>query len=297
MKDLISVRSLSKEQIINLLDFADELKMKRQKGIDFKPLLGKMVITSFPPTSIRTRVSFEAGIYQLGAHSINLPIEFQARDTVEDKVGHLNCWIDYLVIREPKLKLIQRIAEISEFSVVNAMCMECHPCEILGDLQSIREIKGDLSALKFVFVGAKGNISNTWFEAAGKLDLNLTLVCPEGYETDKELFEYAKSNSKGEVSITNDIEYGLKKADVILTDGLPVKEDNVDEFKKFMPYQVTLDMLKLADKDCIVNPCPPSTRGQEIADEVFKSRNFIGYGAKENLLHMQKAILAVLERR
>jgi ornithine carbamoyltransferase len=297
MKDLISVRNLSKEQIISLLDLADDLKMKKQNGIEFKPLLGKTVITSFPPTSIRTRVSFEAGIYQLGAQSINLPIEFESKDTVEDKVGHLNCWIDYLVIREPKLKLIEKIAEIAEFSVVNAMCRECHPCEILGDLQSIREIKGDLTSLKFVFVGAKGNISNTWFEAAGKLGLNLTLICPEGYETDKELFEYARSNSKGDISITNDIRDGLKNADVILTDGLPVKEDNINEFKKFIPYQVTMDMLKFADKGCIVNPCPPSTRGQEIADEVFKSENFIGYRAKENLLHMQKAILTVLERK
>lgn len=297
MKDLINIRSLTRQEITALLDFADELKTKAHMGVDFKPLLRKTVLTSFPPTSLRTKVSFEAAIFQLGAQSINVPIEFEAKDTVEDKVGHLNCWIDYLVIREPKQSLIEKIADIAEFSVVNAMSRECHPCEILGDLQSIREIKGDLSNLKFVFVGAEGNISNTWFEAAGKLDLNLTLICPEGYEISTELFQYAKDNSRGEIKITSSIEDGIKNADVILTDGLPVREDNAEEFKKFIPYQVTLDMVKLADRDYIVNPCPPSIRGHEIADEVFKSKHFIGYKAKENLLHMQKAILSMIERK
>lgn len=297
MKDLVNLRSLSRQEINTLLDFADELKKKSHMNVDFKPLLRKTVLTSFPPTSLRTKVSFEAAIFQLGAQSINVPVDFEAKDRVEDKVGHLNCWIDYLVIREPRQKLIEKVAELAEFSVINAMSRECHPCEILGDLQSVREIKGDLSSLKFVFIGAAGNISNTWFEAAGKLDLNLTLICPEGYETDKELFQYAKGNSKGEVKITNSVEDGIRNADIILTDGLPVGKDNTEEFKRFLPYQVTLNLVKLADKDCIVNPCPPSIRGNEIADEVFKSKHFIGYRAKENLLHMQKAILSMLERK
>lgn len=297
MKDLVNLRNLSRQEVNTLLDFADELKKKAYLGVDFKPLLRKTVLTSFPPTSLRTKVSFETAIFQLGAQSINVPIEFEAKDTVEDKVGHLNCWIDYLVIREPRQKLIEKVAEIAEFSVINAMSGECHPCEILGDLQSIREIKGDLSSLKFAFIGAAGNISNTWFEAAGKLDLNLTLICPEGYEVDNDLLQYAKNSSKGEVKITNCVEDGIKNAHVILTDGLPVGRDNTEEFKRFLPYQVTLDMVKLADKDCIVNPCPPSIRGNEIADEVFKSKHFIGYKAKENLLHMQKAILSTLGKK
>jgi len=296
MKDLISLRRLSNDQIIYLLDFADEIKAKKDRGIEFKPLLGKTVITSFPPTSLRTRISFETGIFQLGAQAINMPIDFEGKEPVEDKVGYLNCWIDYLVVRNSNQDIIDKIAELAEFSVVNAMSKKLHPCEILGDLQSIRQLRGDLGKLKFVFVGEGANISNTWFEAAGRLDLNLTQVCPKGYEVDNEVFQFAKEHSNGEIIVTNNIEEGLKNADVILTDGWPVNKDDKDEWEKFIPYQITLDKIKLGSKNCIVNPCPPFTRGHEVTDEVIISEHFIGYKAKESLLHMQKAILASLVR-
>lgn len=296
MKNLTSIRNLSKNEVVGLLDFADALKKKYHKGIDYKPLLGKTVITAFPPTSLRTRISFETGIYQLGAQSINMPIDFEGKEPVEDKVGYLSCWIDYLVIRNPKQDLIEKIAELGEFSVVNAMSRRLHPCEILSDLQTIRELRGKLSDLKFAFVGEGANISNSWFNAAGKLDLNLIQICPEGYEIDEELLSFAQTNSDGEVRITHDIEEGLKHADIVLCDGWPVKSDDSEEYKKFLPYQITLDKLKLANKDCILNPCPPFTRGHEVVDEVIQSKHFIGYKGKENLLHMQKAILSSLQR-
>ncbi|MFZ5966924.1 MAG: ornithine carbamoyltransferase [Bacillota bacterium] len=296
MKDLISIRNLTTEEILGLLDFANEIKENYKKGVVYKPLKDKTVITSFPSTSLRTRISFEAGIFQLGANAINMEIDFEGKEPLEDKVGYLNCWIDYLVIRYPKQEIIEAIAENADFSVINAMSKKSHPCEILSDLQTIRERMGDLANLKFVFVGEGANISNTWFEAAAKLDLTLTQVCPAGYEVNQELFEYAKRESKGEVKITNDMEEGLKAADVILTDAWPIKDDKHEAFKHFLPYQIDLQKIKFAHKDCIVNPCPPFTRGNEIVDEVIKSKHFIGYDAKENLLHMQKAILAFLNK-
>ena len=174
------------------------------------------------------------------------------------------------------------------------MSKQSHPCEILSDLQAIKEIKSNLTNLKFAFVGQGANICNTWFEIAGKLDLSLTQICPSGYEVDRGLFEYAKDNSKGEIKITNDMEEGLKCADIILTDGWPVSRDNEDEFRRFLPYQINLNKIKIANKDCVLNQCPPFTRGNEIDEEVIKSDYFIGYKAKENLLYMQKAILASL---
>lgn len=295
MKDLTNIKNLSKSQIVGLLGFADDLKKKYQNGIDYKPLLGKTVITAFPPTSLRTRISFETGIFQLGAQAISMPIDFEGKEPVEDKVGYLNCWIDYLVIRHPNQELIEKISQLAEFSVVNAMSRSIHPCEILSDLQTIREMRGNLTDLKFVFVGEGANISNSWFNAAAKLDLNLTQVCPPGYEVEEELFEYAKSHSSGEIVITHNIEDGMKNADIILCDGWPVKNDESHEFKKFLPYQITSEKLKVANNGCILNPCPPFTRGHEVVDEVIKSNHFIGYKAKENLLHMQKAILSSLQ--
>lgn len=296
MKDLISLKDISREEIIRLLDFADKIKEKHIKGEKYEPLKGKTVITAFPATSLRTRISFETGIFQLGANSINMQIDFEAKEPLEDKVGYLNCWIDYLVIRYPKQYIIEDIAKNSKFSVINAMSKESHPCEILSDLQTVRERRGELKNLKFAFVGEGANISNTWFEAAAKLDLNITQVCPKGYEINEEIFKYAKENSKGDINITNDIENGLKHTDIILTDGWPVSEKDKEDFDKFLPYQIDMKKLQLANKNCIVNPCPPFTRGHEVSDEVIRSNNFIGYNAKENLLHMQKAILANLER-
>jgi ornithine carbamoyltransferase len=145
-------------------------------------------------------------------------------------------------------------------------------------------------------VGEGANICNTWFEAAAKLDLNLTQVCPVGYEIDMQLFEYAKNNSKGDINITKNIEEGLRSADIILTDGWPVNKTDSEGFNKFLPYQIDLKNIKNANKHCIVNPCPPFTRGNEVSEEIIKSNYFIGYGGKENLLHMQKAILASLKK-
>jgi len=293
MKSLITIGKLSTDEILGLLDFTDELKIKKEKSIDYKPLSGKTVVTSFPPTSLITRLSFETGIFQLGGNALNFPLNFEGKYMLEDIVGYLNCWIDYLVIRNPEQQVIEKIAELAEFSVVNAMSRKYHPCEILGDLHRIRELRKDLSSLKFVFIGEAANVCNTWFEAAGRLDLNITQICPTGYEVNKEIFDFTAENSKGTIEITNDIEKGIKNADIVLTDSWPSGEDAEEKFKH---YQINTNLLKLANKDCLVNPCPPFTRGNEISTEVIDSEYFIGYKTKESLFHMQKAILAKLER-
>ena len=288
MKDLISMKHLTRDFIYYLFGQADLMKSRHLKGEVYKPLEGKTIITSFPPTSIRTRVTFETGVYQLGAQPLNLHMKFEDAELVEDKIGHLNCWMDGLVIRHGNQELVQQIADLAEFPVINGMTKDSHPCEILSDLHAIYEMRPDLKSLKFVFVGEGANISNTWFEVAAKLDLSITQVCPVGYEINQELYDYAKSNSKGEVLITHDLDAGIKGADIVLTDGWPA---DAEELKKFMPYQLTIEKLKLASKRCLVNPCPPINRGHAVPNEVMSSEYFIGYKMKESLLHMQKAIL------
>lgn len=288
MKNLVSISDLNKDFIYQLFDQADAMKARYVRGEVYKPLAGKTIITSFPPTSIRTRVTFETGVFQLGAQPLNLHMKFDDVEFVEDKIGHLNCWIDGLIIRHGSQDLIRRIADLAEFPVINGMTKDSHPCEILSDLHGIREIRPDLESLKFVFVGEGANISNTWFEIAAKLDLNITQVCPIGYEINQELYDYAKSNSKGEVRITHDLTEGLKNADIVLTDGWPPE---IEELTKFMPYQLSIDKLKSANKGCLVNPCPPINRAHAVPTEVMDSEYFIGYEMKSSLLHMQKAIL------
>ncbi|MCM1991845.1 ornithine carbamoyltransferase [Oceanirhabdus seepicola] len=295
MRHLISLRDMERAEIDELMKFAYSVKERQRMGEEFKPLKGKTVITSFPSTSLRTRISFETGIFQLGANAINMEIDFEAKEPLEDKVGYLNCWIDYLVIRYKKEKIIREISDKVEFHVVNAMSRKSHPCEILSDLMTLNEMKGRLEDQKIVFVGEGANISNTWFEAAAKLDLNLTQICPTGYEISNELFRYARDNSKGEIVVTNDFEKGIKKADIILTDGWPLSENGKSVPEIFLPYQLTLDKLKSCNAGYIVNPCPPFTRGKEVSEEIINSDRFIGYKGKENLLHMQKAILGILK--
>jgi ornithine carbamoyltransferase len=288
MKDLISIRDLTKDFIYYLFEQADSMKSRYLNGEVYKPLEGKTIIASFPPTSIRTRVTFETGIYQLGAQPLNLHMMFEDAELVEDKIGHLNCWMDGLIIRHANQNLMEKIASLAEFTVINGMSKLSHPCEILSDLHAIKELRHDLESLKFVFLGEGANISNTWFEVAAKLNLNITQICPEGYEINQELYNYAKTNSKGEILITNDLAEGLKGADIILTDGWPTEEK---ELLKFIPYQLNIEKLKASNKGCLVNPCPPIDRAHAVPDEVMDSEYFIGYKMKASLLHMQKAIL------
>lgn len=222
----------------------------------------------------------------------NIPINFEDAELLEDKVKYLNNWLDYLIIRAPSQKNIEKIAEMAEFSVVNAMTAKYHPCEVLSDLFTLYDTKGNLSQWKFVFVGEGANISNSWFNAAAVLDLNLTEICPQSYEVDEDIYNYAKANSDGEIKIVNDMEKGMSGADIILTDSWPPGKNIYD---KFIDYQINMDNIKYANEDCVVNPCPPFTRDQEISSEIIDSDYFVGYEAKNDLLHMQKAIILNLE--
>jgi ornithine carbamoyltransferase len=292
MKDLITIQDLEKNDIYEMFADAKRIKIKNHNGNDLAPLLNQTVVTSFPPTSLRTRISFEIGLKQLGANVINVPINFNDKELLEDKVKYLNNWLDYLIIRESSQKNIEKLAKMAEFSVINAMSAKYHPCEVLSDLFTLYETIGNLNKLKFVFVGEGANISNSWFNAAAILDLNLTQICPPGYEVDDKLYNYAKDNSEGKTNIINDMEQGISGADIILTDGWP-PGDNTNE--KFKDYQINMDSIKFANEDCLVNPCPPFTRDQEISTEIINSDYFIGYETKKDLLHMQKSIIMNLE--
>jgi len=293
MKDLLTIRDISKSDIYEMFADAKRIKIKNHNGNDLRPLLHKTIITTFQPTSLRTKISFESGINQLGGDIINLSLDPEGNELLEDKVKYLNNWVDYLIIRYPEQNIIEEIAELAEFSVVNAMSKKYHPCEVLSDLFTLYELKGNLSNLKFIFVGEGANIANSWFNAAAKLDLNLTQVCPEGFEVKSEIVEYARENSECDVNITHELVEGLSGADIILTDVWPPHGYKTNE--QFSKYQINLENIGYANNDCIVNPCPPFTRGEEVSAGIIDSDYFIGYAAKENLLHMQKTILLNLE--
>src|SRR6056297_18405 len=293
MKDLLSIKDISKSEIYEMFADAKRLKIKSHNGNNLRPLLHKTIITTFPLTSLRTKVSFESGINQLGGDIINLSLDLEGKESIEDKIKYLNNWVDYLIIRYPEQKIIEKVGQLAEFSVVNGMSKKYHPCEVLSDLFTLYDLKRNLSNLKFVFVGEGANISNSWFNAAGVLDLNITQVCPEGFEIKDDIFNFAKEHSKGAIKRTNNFEEGIEGTDIILTDGWP--PHGYKTHKKFCEYQINMDNIGLASNDCIVNPCPPFTRGEEVSEDIIESDYFIGFKAKENLLHMQKTILMNLK--
>lgn len=285
--DFISLTDFTKSRIYEIIDAAEGIKKENLKMENI--LKGKTILTIFPESSIRTRITFEAAIKQLGAVHLSLPpSSLEKKELLEDVAKYLECWVDMLVIRYPDLRTVTELAKHMSVPVINAMTQENHPCEIIADLQTLREQKGDLEKLKFAFVGAKGNISNTWFTAAGILDLSITQICPSGYEIDSSLYSYAKQNSKGEVRVTDDMEDGLTGADVILTDCWPA---GIGISEKFLPYQISAKTMAAAGKDVLLNPCPPFTRGEEVMEDAIASGHFIGYKAKTNLLHAHKAII------
>ena len=286
VKNLLSIKDLSKGELLGILDLADDIK---ENGMAYRnKLQDKTILTIFPDSSLRTRVTFEAAIKEMGAVHIFLPpASIERKEPIDDICRYLDNWIDMLVIRYPSYQIICSMADLLDVPVINAMTSENHPCEILTDLQTLRDLRGSFDSLKFVFVGGKGNICNTWFEAAGVLDLNMTLICPLGYELDEDTYSFAK-RSKGDIKITNNLEEGLSGADVVLTDGWPGGEAVADAFT---PYRISSEVMALAKPDALLNPCPPMTRGHEVTEEVLNSSSFIGYKAKENLLHAQKAIL------
>lgn len=270
MRNLIRLSDYSKEDVKEIFEIADKLKMGEYK--DF--LKGKSIVLFFPNSSIRTRVTYEKGIYLLGGQPILFPTDtLDKKEKTEHVSGYLNNWADGVVVRHKNIELIEEIAKYSTVPVINAMTNVNHPCEILTDLYSLSKIRKDFLQANFLFVGAKGNIGLAWKEAADLFGFSFVQSCPKGYEMEDVTIEY-------------DIKKAISNKDVILTDSLS-KEKLLD----FEQYQVTKQLMDSANKNAVLNPCPPFYLGEEISEDVIKSDYFVGYEFKKSLLQVQQAII------
>ncbi|MBN1284609.1 MAG: ornithine carbamoyltransferase [Anaerolineae bacterium] len=291
--DFLSLADLSTADILGLLDLADELKRRHCAGEVYRLLAGRSVGLVFPSGSIRTRATFETGIFQLGAQGVHLPVDFDGKEPVADIARYLSCWLDALVVRTARHDDLLELARYADIPVINAMTRRCHPCEVLADAQTLRERKGDFAGLKLAFVGAGTNVCASWFNFAARVPLNLTLVCPPGYEIDGDVLDLARRDAKGEIVVTHDPREGLRGADVVCTDAWP-RIDAETKRRVFGPYQVNRAAMALAKPGALLMPCPPVTRGEEVTAEVMESEQFAGFRAKTNLLHTHKAIMVAL---
>lgn len=270
MKKLIRLTDYNANDIYDIFKIADEVKQGKYDTI----LKGKSVVLFFPNSSIRTRITFEKGIYLLGGQPILFPTEtLDKREDLKDVCGYLNNWADIIVVRHKDINVIEAISKYSSVPVINAMTDINHPCEMIADMYALSKIRRDFANDKFLFCGKKGNIGLTWKEASDVMGFELEQCCGKGYEID------------GIVS-HNNIHEAIIGKDVVCTDSLPSKV--LDDFKE---CQVTVEIMKMANEGAILNPCPPFYRGEEVSDDVIESNYFVGYEFKKYLLDVQQAIM------
>jgi ornithine carbamoyltransferase len=274
--NLLNLSDLTENQVMELFYVADQLK----KGKYGKVLEGKTFVLFFPESSIRTRITFEKGIRDLGGECILFPPEsLKKKEELSDVIEYLNNWVDGVIIRHPSLNKMVNLSKHALIPIINAMSSENHPCEILSDIYSIRAARSNYKDLTYTFVGPAGNIVKSWVEIAKVLKLKLQHVCTAGNRicVDGENYYFS-----------TDLEERLIGSDVVLTDSLP-PEYQTDEY--IAQYQINLERMRLTNQEAILNPCPPFFRDQEVSEDVINSEYFVGHSFKKNLLYVQQAII------
>jgi ornithine carbamoyltransferase len=302
-KDLTSIADLSKTEILDLLKAAGELKaqIKRQGII---PLAyGRMGVLVFEKPSLRTRVTFERALQQLGAASIYLSpadIGLGTRESVPDVARNLSRWVDCIVARVFEHEKITELAQNASVPVINALSDREHPCQILADLLTIADIRGSLAGVTVAWTGDGNNVCHSLMLAAGILGFKLNVATPKGFEPAPEITEQSRKlaeKSGAEINLTYDPCAAVADADFVYTDvWASMGQENEAEQRRqiFRPYQLNRQLLSRAKPTARVLHCLPAHRGEEITDEVLDGPQSVVLDQAENRLHIQRAILARL---
>ena len=297
-KDFLRLWDFSSKEIYFIL--RRSLELKSGKDANKCPLIGKSIGLIFEKASTRTRVSFEVGIYQLGALAIYMnPNEIQLGrgETIHDTAKVLSRYMDAVVIRTFNHDALIDFAASSSIPVVNGLSDLHHPCQALADLMTILERKGRLKDLHLTYIGDGNNVAHSLIEAASKMGIHLTIACPEGYEPDSQIFQEAKTVAKSEIKIVRDTKEAADNADVLYTDvwvSMGQEREAKEKKKKFRGYQLNSKILSYAKKDAVVLHCLPAHRGEEITDDVMDGPQSAVFDQAENRLHTQKALLEFL---
>lgn len=295
MKHLLKLSDLSKQEIIDILDLADQLKYAKKNGIDHKYLAGKTLGMIFQKSSTRTRVSFEVGIYDLGGSALFLSsrdLQIGRGEPVEDTARVLSRYLDGIMIRTFDQEEVETLAKVGSIPIINGLTDYCHPCQVLADLMTIREHKGSLEGLKLCYVGDGNNMANSLIAGCIKVGMKVSIACPDEYQPDAELMKWASEN--GEFCCTSDIAAAVKDADVLYTDvwASMGQEGEAEERKKiFKNFQINDEVMALAAEDAMVLHCLPAHREEEITAKVFEEHADEIFDEAENRLHAQKAVM------
>lgn len=296
--DLISFALWTRDDLLRLLDYAVALKAAPPQTTG--PLFRKSAALIFERESLRTRVSFEVGVTQLGGHPVVLQREsigMATRESVHDVAQTLSQYNDLIIARTVRHQTCVQLAESSTVPVINAMTDLLHPCQILADALTLREMGRFSPTTRIVYLGDGNNIVNSWLEFARAVPLTLVIACPPGYEPHPQILDEALSARVSTIAIVSDPEEAVKNADVIYTDVWPPARDAAGvavRQQTFRPYQVNKALLKLAHPDCIVLHRLPANRGEEITSEVIDGRQSVVLQQAANRLHVQKAAMSLL---
>lgn len=290
---------LSTEEIIDILNLADQLKYELKHGIPHPHLKGKTLGMIFQKASTRTRVSFETGMYQLGGYPLFLSsndLQIGRGEPVQDTARVLSRYLDGIMIRTFEQKEVEDLAEYGSIPIINGLTDFCHPCQVLADLMTIREFKGSFDGLKMCFIGDGNNMANSLIVGGLKVGMNVSIACPDDYQPPKEILDFAKEYGD-KFQMTNVPAEAAKDADVLITDvwASMGQEGEAEKRKKaFAGYQINDDLMAVAHEDAMVLHCLPAHREEEITEKVFEGHANEIFEEAENRLHAQKAVMVKL---
>ena len=295
MKHFLKLADLTKEEIVEILDLADKLKYEKRNGIEHHLLKGKTLGMIFQKSSTRTRVSFEVGMFDLGGSALFLSprdLQIGRGEVVQDTARVLSRFLDGIMIRTFDQEEVESLAKYGSIPIINGLTDFCHPCQVLADLQTIREHKGGLEGKKLCYIGDGNNMANSLIVGGIKTGMSVAIACPKEYQPDAEIMKWAKEN--GDFICTDNILEAAKGSDVLYTDvwASMGQEGEAEERKKiFKDYQINDSVVEVSNEGVMVLHCLPAHRGEEITAKVLEEHADEIFDEAENRLHAQKAVL------
>ena len=299
-KDLLKLLDLTKADIVKILDTADQMKYNQKHGLTHHYLEGKTLAMIFEKNSTRTRVSFETGMFQLGGHALFLSgkeSQIGRGEPIEDTARVLSRYCDGIMIRTFGQAEVETLAKYADIPVINGLTDFAHPCQVLADLMTIREHKSRLEGLKLCYIGDGNNMTNSLIVGGLKVGMEVSVACPEGYDPDPQVLEFAK-NCGGKFTLCRDPKEAAAGADALFTDVWASMGQEGEAQKRRAVfegvYQINDELMAVANPGCMVQHCLPAHRGEEITAEVFEAHAGEIFDEAENRLHAQKAVMYLL---
>ncbi len=299
-KDFLSIRDFSRSELDKILAVCSEQKPKVKKFELEHTHPGRVLGCIFHKPSLRTRISFEVAVRQLGGSSLFITdreIGIGNREDPRDVANVLSRYLDAIMIRTFDQSMVDDLAKYAEIPVINGLTDLLHPCQVMGDIFTIIEKLGDVDGKKIVFIGDGNNVSRSWLNAAAKFSFQLILCAPEGYEISQSFLDEVRETGDPDYKHIVDPREAVPEADVIYTDvwaSMGQEDEASERRQQFQSYQVNRELMELAGEECIFMHCLPAHRGDEVTDEVIDSSNSVVYQEAENRMHLQRAILSML---